>query len=65
MNVFKNLPKGEATKQQILQTALQLFRTQGFDSTTMRDIAAALGMSLGAAYYYFETKESIVAAYYD
>jgi AcrR family transcriptional regulator len=65
LNVFKNVTKGEATKQQILQTALQLFRSQGFDSTTMRDIAAALGMSLGAAYYYFETKESIIAAYYD
>jgi len=58
-------PKGEATRQQILTSALALFRTQGFDQTTMRDIAAAAAMSLGAAYYYFETKEAIVAAYYE
>ncbi len=30
----------------------------------MRDIAAAAGMSLGAAYYYFGSKEAIVHAYY-
>jgi AcrR family transcriptional regulator len=66
LNVFKTESiKGEATRQQILKTALALFRSQGFDSTTMRDIAAAAGMSLGAAYYYFETKEAIVAAYYE
>ena len=31
----------------------------------MREIAARAGMSLGATYYYFPSKESIVAAYYD
>jgi AcrR family transcriptional regulator len=65
LNVFKTETKGEATRQQILETALRLFRTKGFDATTMRDIAGEVGMSLGAAYYYFETKESIIAAYYE
>jgi AcrR family transcriptional regulator len=31
----------------------------------MRDIAAEAGLSPGAAYYYFHSKEAIVAAYYD
>lgn len=57
--------KSEETRQQILQTALQLFRKKGFERTTMRDVAAAAGLSLGASYYYFPSKEAIVMAYYD
>lgn len=56
--------KGESTRQQILQTALRLFREKGFDEATMRDIAAEAGVSLGNAYYYFPSKEAIVLAYY-
>jgi AcrR family transcriptional regulator len=55
----------EETRRHILDTALGLFRERGFEETTMRDIAAAAGLSLGAAYYYFNGKEAIVAAYYD
>jgi AcrR family transcriptional regulator len=57
-------PKGEATAEHILQAALSLFRERGFSQTTMRDVASAAGKSLGAAYHYFPSKESIVAAYY-
>ena len=55
----------EATRRQILETALALFRERGFEETTIRDIAARAGLSLGAAYYYFTGKEAIVGAYYD
>ncbi len=55
----------EETRRQILETALTLFRERGFEETTIRDIAAGAGLSLGAAYYYFRSKESIVGAYYD
>jgi AcrR family transcriptional regulator len=55
----------EETRRRILETALALFRERGFEETTMRDIAAAVGVSLGAAYYYFKSKEAIVGAYYD
>lgn len=57
--------KSEHTRAQILSRALTLFREQGFEATSMRDIARAAGLSLGAAYYYFEAKEALVAAYYD
>jgi AcrR family transcriptional regulator len=55
----------EETRRQILDTALTLFRERGFEDTTMRDIAGRAGLSLGAAYYYFNSKEAIVGAYYD
>lgn len=55
----------EETRRLILDTALALFRERGFDETTLRDIARKAGLSLGAAYYYFPSKEAIVGAYYD
>jgi AcrR family transcriptional regulator len=55
----------EETRRMILETALSLFREQGFEETTIRDIAARAGLSLGAAYYYFPSKEAIVGGYYD
>jgi AcrR family transcriptional regulator len=58
-------PKRDATRENILTHALKLFREKGFEQTTMRDIAKAAGLSLGASYYYFRTKEAIVMAYYD
>src|ERR1700716_4216611 len=54
----------EDTRRHILETALALFRERGFEETTIRDIAGKAGLSLGAAYYYFKSKEAIVGAYY-
>src|ERR1700704_275714 len=55
----------EETRRLILDTALALFRERGFEDTTIRDIASRAGLSLGAAYYYFNSKEALVGAYYD
>jgi len=64
--MFKTVTsKGEDTRDRIYSAALALFRERGFDATTMRDVAAAAGMSLGAAYHYFPSKDAIVLAYYD
>src|SRR5438105_12197539 len=60
-----NRTAGEKTKAVILETALDLFRGHGFEVTTMRDIARAAQVGTGAAYYYFPSKEAIVAAYFD
>ena len=74
LNEFKNSnssqaaqpkSKAELTRAQILSTALGLFREKGFDTTTMRDIASACGMAVGTAYHHFDSKEAIVAAYYE
>src|SRR6266849_1740414 len=58
-------PESENTRELILRTALELFRGRGFEITTMRDIARAAKVATGATYYYFPSKEAIVAAYYD
>ena len=57
--------KSDRTREALVDGALKLFRRRGFDGTTMRDIAAVANMSLGAAYYYFRSKEEIVHAYYE
>lgn len=57
--------RSDATRTHIFRTALELFRTKGFDKTTMREVAKQSGLSLGAAYYYFRSKEDIVGAYYE
>ena len=56
--------KSDLTKSHILNTALALFQEHGFEKTTMRMIAAACELSLGAAYYHFETKEALVLHFY-
>ena len=61
----RRLARGEATRAKIFASALSRFRKQGFDATTMRDVAADAGVALGAAYYYFPSKEAIVLAYFD
>ena len=57
--------KSEATRARIVEVALDLFRERGFEQTTMRGIAAGAGVSLGSAYYYFESKEDLVMAFYE
>lgn len=57
-------PKGERTREHILDTALGLFIEKGYDATTMREIAAAAECSLGLTYRYFARKEDLVLALY-
>jgi AcrR family transcriptional regulator len=56
--------KAEATRTAIFESALELFREEGFDATTMQEIAVRAGVVKSAAYYYFPGKEAIIAAYY-
>lgn len=58
------MSKGERTKQAILAAALELFREQGYEATTMRMVAEAAGVSLGNAYYYFASKDQLLQAFY-
>jgi AcrR family transcriptional regulator len=60
----RNTPRAEDTRKKIYDSALQLFREKGFEQTTMRDVAQEAGVALGAAYYYFSSKEAIVLAFY-
>ena len=57
-------PRAEETRRSIYEAALELFREKGFEQTTMRDIAAKADVALGAAYYYFRSKDAIVLDFY-
>lgn len=61
----KSTPKSEQTRALILETAMRLFQERGYDKTTMRAIAAEAGVSVGNAYYYFESKEYLIQGFYD
>jgi AcrR family transcriptional regulator len=64
LSIERPTPKARRTREEILGAALALFQERGFDGSTMRDIASAAGVSLGAAYYYFPSKEALVFAFY-
>jgi AcrR family transcriptional regulator len=57
-------PKGERTRQHIIDVAMERFERDGFAATSMRAIAADAGVAQGLAYRYFEAKEAIVLAFY-
>jgi AcrR family transcriptional regulator len=49
-------------RQALLAAAAHLFRLQGFDATSTRDIATAAGMRSGSPFYHFENKQALLAA---
>ena len=53
---------GLSRRGEILSAAQRLFLTDGFERTTMRKIAAAVGVSSAALYLYFEDKDAILRA---
>jgi AcrR family transcriptional regulator len=54
-------PRG-ATRERILDIALDLFTDHGYDKTSLREIADELGFTKAAVYYHFERKEEILLA---
>jgi AcrR family transcriptional regulator len=51
--------KSDSKRQAILDTALRLFRTQGFDKTSVSEITAAVGGSKATIYSHFPSKEEL------
>ena len=60
-----SLKKSDQTRTRIFEAALALFRKHGFGDASMREIAKEAGVALGAAYYYFDSKDAIVMAFYE
>jgi AcrR family transcriptional regulator len=54
--------RGERTHQAILDAAQQLFLSQGYNGTSMRQIAQRAGIALGGIYNHFAAKEDILTA---
>lgn len=52
--------QGQETERKILNTALALMGERGFDKVSIRDICAAAGITTGAFYHHFPSKEALL-----
>lgn len=59
-DIAQKTAKALKTREVILKAALEQFREKGYGRTTMRDIAKQAGVSVGNAYYYFQSKEEMI-----
>lgn len=57
--------KGEAKRQELLNTAEQLFCQKGYEATSVQDILDALKLSKGGFYHHFASKEDVLKALCD
>jgi AcrR family transcriptional regulator len=55
-------PRG-GTRERIQSIALELFAEQGYEKTSLREIAERLGVTKAALYYHFRSKEDIVRSF--
>jgi AcrR family transcriptional regulator len=49
-------------RQALIRASARLFREKGFEATTVRDIAGAVGMRSGSPFYHFSNKQEILKA---
>ncbi|HEY0300380.1 MAG TPA: TetR/AcrR family transcriptional regulator [Rhizomicrobium sp.] len=56
--------KANNRQQDVLDHAAGLFSRHGYDGTSMRDVAAAVGMLHGSLYYHYPSKEDLFLAVY-
>jgi AcrR family transcriptional regulator len=55
-------PRG-GTRERIQAVALELFAEQGYEKTSLREVAERLGVTKAALYYHFKSKEDIVRSF--
>lgn len=53
------------TRQRIQEVALELFAEQGYEKTSLREIAERLDVTKAALYYHFKTKEEILVSIFE
>lgn len=64
MAVLEKKKVEDDKRSRLLDAALDLFETRGFDAVAVPEIAAKAGVAVGTVYRYFETKEALVNALY-
>ena len=52
--------EGPGTRERILEVALDLFVEQGYEKTSLREIAERVGVTKAALYYHFESKDDLL-----
>lgn len=50
----------DSARGKLLQTAAHLFRSKGFERTTVRDLASAVGIQSGSIFHHFKSKDEIL-----
>ena len=58
----KKVERGVATRQQLVEAATRLFADRGFDATSIETVLAETGVSRGALYHHFTSKEALFEA---
>jgi len=61
-NEKSDLIDPESAKGRLLATAATLFNKKGYERTTVRDLASAVGIQSGSIFHHFKTKEAILKA---
>lgn len=61
----ESLSRGELTREQIIVAAHDLFISQGYHGTSMRQIASQTGLALGGLYNHFPSKEAVFEAVFE
>lgn len=56
------MPRPPLNKEKLVTTAIELFASKGYKTTSVRDIAAAMGMTVSNIYHYFGSKEGLLKA---
>jgi TetR/AcrR family transcriptional regulator, transcriptional repressor for nem operon len=62
MSDRKTKKSGATARQKLLDAALSLIRTRGYEATTVDDLCAAAGVTKGAFFHHFDSKESLAVA---
>nr|WP_283950341.1 TetR/AcrR family transcriptional regulator [Pseudomonas piscis] len=52
----------ESARGKLLRTAAHLFRNKGYERTTVRDLAGAVGIQSGSIFHHFKSKDDILRA---
>ena len=58
-------PRQDNRRERLMDAAAELFSRRGYRATTVRDIAAAVGMLPGSVYYHFPSKGALLLAVYE
>lgn len=54
-----------STEEKIVETAIELFKRNGYNETSLHDICNACGITKGTFYYHFNAKSDIIFRYYE
>lgn len=56
------MPLQKINKDEIISKSIEIFTKQGYNRTTMSDLAEACGLQKGSFYHYFDSKEELMKA---